>query len=73
MPTLTKKPFTSTAPAKCILSLWAQTRRAAHRFAVTRVTDVYLAGGRDPDKDFRRYVARLEAWRAMGPDGLGWR
>jgi homoserine kinase type II len=42
-----------------------ETRAAAMRFAVTRVTDVYLPGISAPGKDFRRYVARLQAWRQL--------
>ena len=39
----------------------AELRFAACRFAVTRITDVYLkrASGAAPGKDFRRYLARL--------------
>lgn len=47
-------------------ALYALTRRAAARFAVTRITDVYLAGQNAPDKDFRRYLARLDALRGAG-------
>jgi homoserine kinase type II len=49
-------------------ALAIECRAAAMRFAVTRITDVYL---RDTvsTKDFRRYLARLERWRALGPAG----
>jgi homoserine kinase type II len=42
-------------------ALGAELRFAACRFAVTRVTDVYLRrqAGAPPGKDFRRYLARL--------------
>jgi Ser/Thr protein kinase RdoA (MazF antagonist) len=38
-------------------------RAAAARFTITRITDVYLARVENPDKDFRAYLARCEAWR----------
>jgi len=38
-------------------------RAAAARFTITRITDVYLARVRNPDKDFRAFLARCEAWR----------
>ncbi len=41
-------------------------RAAAARFAITRITDVYLARVSNPDKDFRAFLARCEAWR--GPE-----
>jgi homoserine kinase type II len=41
-----------------------EARAAAMRFTVTRITDVHLAGVDKPDKDFRDYLARLEALRA---------
>lgn len=34
-------------------------RYAAVRFCITRITDVYLAGDRRPEKDFRDFLARL--------------
>lgn len=41
-------------------------RLAAARFAITRITDVFLPEGVDPDlrkrKDFREYIRRLEFW-----------
>jgi homoserine kinase type II len=42
----------------------AELRFVACRFAVTRITDVYLrSAGAAPGKDFRRYLARLERIR----------
>lgn len=38
-------------------------RTAAMRFTITRITDVYLAKVDNPDKDFRAFLARCEAWR----------
>lgn len=38
-------------------------RAAAARFTLTRITDVYLANVDNPDKDFRAFLARCEAWR----------
>ncbi|MBT8493389.1 MAG: phosphotransferase, partial [Deltaproteobacteria bacterium] len=52
-------------------ALWVELRRSAWRFTVTRITDVYLPGIDLPDKDFRRYARRLQAWRELGGDGLG--
>ncbi|MBX3160512.1 MAG: homoserine kinase [Deltaproteobacteria bacterium] len=40
-----------------------EVRAAATRFTITRVTDVYLARVDNPDKDFRAFLARVEAWR----------
>ncbi|HEY2749213.1 MAG TPA: homoserine kinase [Polyangia bacterium] len=43
-----------------------EARLASARFAITRITDVFLPEGVDPDlrkrKDFREYVRRLEWW-----------
>jgi homoserine kinase type II len=36
---------------------------AAIRFTITRITDVYLAKVDNPDKDFRAFLARCDAWR----------
>jgi homoserine kinase type II len=36
---------------------------AATRFTITRITDVYLARVDNPDKDFRAFLARYDAWR----------
>jgi homoserine kinase type II len=59
---------------------WVEARTAALRFAVTRITDIFLpslgtAGGEGrveprPGKDFRDYVARIQHLRAIGPEGL---
>lgn len=38
-------------------------RAAATRFTITRITDVYLAKVTNPEKDFRAFLARVEAWR----------
>ena len=40
-----------------------EVRAAAARFTVTRITDVYLARVDNPEKDFRAFLARSEAWR----------
>jgi homoserine kinase type II len=40
-------------------------RAAAARFTITRITDVYLPGIANPDKDFREFLARAVQWRAM--------
>ena len=48
--------------------LRAELRGAAFRFTVTRITDVYLRGLDHPDKDFRRFLMRLAAWRDGGAD-----
>ncbi len=40
-----------------------EVRAAAARFTITRITDVYLARVMNPDKDFRAFLARSEAWR----------
>lgn len=45
-------------------------RAAATRFTVTRITDVYLPGIANPDKDFRDFLARAAHWRAAGLPGL---
>jgi len=50
--------------------LYVEARAAALRFTVTRITDVYLPGVSLEGKDFRRFLARLEAWRALGSEGL---
>lgn len=52
-------------------SLFPDARFAAHRFALTRITDFELrTSGTGVHKDYRRFVARLDALDAMGPDGL---
>lgn len=50
--------------------LHVEARAAVVRFTVTRITDVHLRGFAVADKDFRSYLARLEAWRVLGADGL---
>lgn len=62
--------YASVRGAVAAPELWRELRRAAWRFTVTRITDVHLRGIADPDKDFRRYLARLEDWRQLGSDGL---
>jgi homoserine kinase type II len=53
--------------------LHVELRASAMRFTVTRITDVYCRGLSPADKDFRRFLARLQAWRELGPGGLaGW-
>jgi len=44
-------------------ALLIEVRAAATRFTITRITDVYLARVPNPDKDFRAFLARVEAWR----------
>ncbi len=46
-------------------ALPVECRAAAMRFAVTRITDIHLADTVST-KDFRRYEARLRAWRDAG-------
>jgi homoserine kinase type II len=41
-----------------------EVRAAAARFTITRITDVYLAKVDNPDKDFRAFLARCDAWHA---------
>jgi homoserine kinase type II len=50
----------------------AELRFAACRFAVTRITDVYLrrTAGAPAGKDFNRYLQRLAAVKAHATDGL---
>jgi len=50
-------------------ALYTECRAAAMRFCVTRITDVHLADT-VATKDFRRYLRRLERWRALGPEFL---
>ena len=40
-----------------------EVRAAATRFTITRITDVYLAKVDNPEKDFRAFLARCDAWR----------
>jgi homoserine kinase type II len=51
-------------------ALFIEARNAALRFAVTRITDIHLAGIDKPDKDFRRYLARLDELRRVGGGGF---
>jgi homoserine kinase type II len=44
-------------------ALPVELRAAAARFTITRITDVYLARVDNPEKDFRAFLARCEAWR----------
>jgi len=44
-------------------ALPVEVRAAAARFTITRITDVYLAKVENPEKDFRAFLARCEAWR----------
>ncbi len=46
-------------------ALPVELRAAAARFTITRITDVYLAGVPNPDKDFRAFLARCDAWRGV--------
>ena len=50
-------------PAEDRAALLIEARAAAARFTITRITDVYLARVDNPDKDFRAFLARCEAWR----------
>ena len=45
-------------------------RAAAVRFTVTRITDVYLPGIANKDKDFRDFLARVKAWQGGGVAAL---
>ena len=47
-------------------ALPVEVRAAAARFTITRITDVYLARVDNPDKDFRAFLARCDAWH--GPN-----
>ncbi|HEX2691661.1 MAG TPA: homoserine kinase [Kofleriaceae bacterium] len=44
-------------------ALPVELRAAAARFTITRITDVYLARVENPEKDFRAFLARCDAWR----------
>jgi homoserine kinase type II len=44
-------------------ALLIEVRAAAARFTITRITDVYLARVDNPEKDFRAFLARCDAWR----------
>jgi homoserine kinase type II len=47
------------------VALPIELRAAAARFTITRITDVYLARVTNPEKDFRAFLARCEAWRGQ--------
>jgi homoserine kinase type II len=49
-------------------SLWVECRAAAVRFAITRITDVHLAGLDRTGKDFRDFLERIARWRRLGHD-----
>lgn len=44
-------------------AIFIEVRAAAARFTITRITDVYLARVDNPEKDFRAFLARCDAWR----------
>jgi homoserine kinase type II len=50
-------------PHSDLEALPIEIRAAAARFTITRITDVYLAKVDNPEKDFRAFLARSEAWR----------
>ena len=60
-------------PAADREALPIEVRAAAARFTITRITDVYLARVTNPEKDFRAFLARCEAWRgpALGQLSVG--
>lgn len=45
-------------------------RSAALRFSVTRITDFHLRWGAEAPKDYRRFVARLDALEQLSNDAL---
>jgi homoserine kinase type II len=47
------------------VALPIELRVSAARFTITRITDVYLARVANPEKDFRAFLARCEAWRGQ--------
>jgi homoserine kinase type II len=47
------------------VALPIELRASAARFTITRITDVYLAKVTNPEKDFRDFLARSEAWRGQ--------
>ena len=49
-------------------ALPVELRASAMRFAITRITDVYLAGITNPAKDFRDYVRRLHHWQRLASE-----
>ena len=50
-------------PAADREALLIEVPTAATRFTITRITDVYLAKVDNPDKDFRAFLARCDAWQ----------
>jgi homoserine kinase type II len=52
-------------------ALYTEARFAAVRFTITRITDYAMRGGENRViKDWRRFLARLDALDAMGPSGF---
>ncbi len=51
-------------------ALPVEVRAAAARFTITRITDVYLRQVDNPDKDFRAFLARLDAYRGRALGAL---
>lgn len=51
-------------------ALPVELRAAAARFTITRITDVYLARLDHAEKDFRAFLARVEAWRGQELGGV---
>lgn len=60
------------APAERDPGLYVEARRAALRFTVTRILDFHLrhASGARREKDFRRYLLRMERLRALGREAF---
>lgn len=52
-------------PAADREALLIEVSAAATRFTITRITDVYLARVDNPDKDFRAFLARCDAWQGQ--------
>jgi homoserine kinase type II len=52
-------------PAADREALLIEVGAAATRFTITRITDVYLARVDNPDKDFRAFLARCDAWQGQ--------
>ncbi len=53
-------------------AFYDEARFAALRFSITRITDFELRpAGTGVHKDYRRFVARLEALERLGPRGVG--
>ena len=52
-------------------ALLVEVPAAAIRFTITRITDVYLAKVDNPDKDFRAFLARCDAWQGEALGELG--